>query len=82
MRASAEAPAGTGRPLTKKQKAILAWFKKYVEKHGLNPTVQEAADAFRLTRNPMECHFRLIAKKGHLRLNPGIKRGTTLARNA
>lgn len=67
-------------PLTERQRAVLAFLRETLQRHGLPPTRSEIAEAlgFR-SPNAAEDHLRALARKGAIELLPGASRGIRLA---
>jgi repressor LexA len=66
------------RPLTRRQAQILAFVRRFMDRNGYAPTVEEIAEHYGLWRNGCQQHLELIAKKGHLRRAPNVARGLVL----
>lgn len=66
------------KPLTFRQCEVLSAFAGLYETHGYPPTVRDVADALGLSNHGVECHLRLIEKKGCLRRDPVRSRGRTI----
>ena len=63
-------------PLTKRQRAILEFVVKFMEKKGYPPTRAEICEGFEFSSaNSAECYLRAIARKGYIKMIPGISRG-------
>jgi repressor LexA len=75
--ATASAPVD---PLSPRQRQVLQRIERHIERHGLPPTRAELAAALGLrNRQGIDQHLRALARKGHLRLEPGIARGIRLS---
>jgi len=63
-------------PITKRQRDVLAFVVGHIERHGYAPSVREVGDHFgwRSTRTGGE-HLHELARKGALRITPGVARG-------
>ncbi len=62
-----------------RQRQILELIGQHIERHGMPPTRGELALALGLrNRQGIEQHLRALARKGHIRLEPGIARGIRL----
>jgi repressor LexA len=67
-------------PLSPRQRQVLQWIERHLERHGMPPTRAELALALGLrNRQGIEQHLRALERKGHIRLEPGIARGIRLA---
>lgn len=67
--------------LTMIQNDVLDYIKTYIGAEDSAPTRSEIASAFGWSsHNAAECHLRAIAKKGYIRLVPGISRGIRIVR--
>lgn len=67
--------------LTEIQNDVLDYIKTYVDAEDSAPTRTEISSAFGWkSPNAAECHLRAIAKKGYIRLVPGISRGIRIVR--
>lgn len=65
--------------LTKRQNEILNFISQYIDKEGLPPTRAEISGYFGFrSPNAAESHLRALARKGVVRLEPGLSRGITL----
>lgn len=63
-----------------RQRQVLQLIARHLEHHGMPPTRAELAEALGLrNRQGIEQHLRALARKGHIRLEPGIARGIRLA---
>ena len=63
-----------------RQRQVLQLIARHLERHGMPPTRAELAEALGLrNRQGIEQHLRALARKGYLRLEPGIARGIRLA---
>ncbi len=56
--------------LTPRQMEILTVIRDYQRKHGFSPTMQELADAFRVTKVTIFGHVEALIEKGLLRRSP------------
>ena len=70
--------------LTRRQNEILIFISQYIDKEGLPPTRIEISRHFGFrSPNAAESHLRALARKGVIRMEPGLSRGialTSLAR--
>lgn len=62
--------------LTKKQKDILDYLKKYIEKNGFSPTIDEIKKKFKLSANStVHQHIGALANKGFIKKQGLVSRG-------
>lgn len=67
------------RGLTERQKEILAFITRQVEKEGFPPTLQEIARRFRFASvNAVRDHLGALERKGYIRRKAGASRSLTL----
>jgi repressor LexA len=60
----------TPRPLTERQREILAWLVRYIAQHGYSPTLRELCLAFGFASpNGAACHLVPLARKGWITWN-------------
>lgn len=60
----------TPRPLTERQREILAWLVRYIGEHGYSPTLREMCLAFNFASpNGAMCHLVPLARKGWITWN-------------
>lgn len=58
------------RPLTEKQKQILRYIARHIDRLGFQPSYQEIAERFRLGhRSAAAAHLRALERKGVVMLN-------------
>lgn len=61
-------------PLTKMQRAILAFWLDHFRQHQRFPAVREACEKFGIASpNGVVCHLKALEKKGYLQRNKGEK---------
>jgi repressor LexA len=66
--------------LSPRQRQVLQLIQRHLERHGMPPTRAELTLALGLrNRQGIDQHLRALARKGHIRLEPGIARGIRLA---
>lgn len=64
---------------TKRQKQLLNFVSKYIEKRGYSPTYEEMAEALDVNSPAtIFCHLQELAKKGFLKIYKGAVRGIEL----
>lgn len=69
----------TNRPLTRKQKKVLTFVRKYLSKNQYPPTMREIGDSLGLRSiNGVSEHLFRLERKGYLQLVPRISRGIRL----
>ncbi|OCG36229.1 hypothetical protein [Gilliamella sp. Gris1-4] len=62
--------------LTKKQKNVLDAIKEFIKTNGYPPTRSEMASFFNYkSANAIECFFKSLQKKGHIKIIKGTARG-------
>lgn len=61
--------------LTKRQRQILRFIEKMVDKEGFPPTRQEIANHFGFQVNAATDHLEAIERKGYIQIVPRISRG-------
>lgn len=62
-------------PLTRRQRDILEFLVRYLERHGMSPTLEEIAQEFGVNRVTIFGHVREMERKGILRRGaPGVSR--------
>ncbi|MEW6072400.1 MAG: transcriptional repressor LexA [Planctomycetota bacterium] len=67
-------------PLTRRQRDILAFYRQYISREGISPTLEEVAQHFDLSKVTIFGHVEELERKGVLRrAAPGISRGLQLA---
>lgn len=66
------------RPLTSRQRDVLAFVRGYLDAHGYPPATREIARQLDITDTAAHGHLVAIERKGFLRRAPGIARGITL----
>lgn len=77
--ATAAAPKRGMRPLTARQREILAFIQTSIESTGIPPSRVEIAEAFGFrSPNAAEDHLQALNRKGAIDLVPGIARGIKL----
>lgn len=77
--ATAAAPKRGMRPLTARQREILAFIQTSIESTGIPPSRVEIAEAFGFrSPNAAEDHLKALHRKGAIDLVPGIARGIRL----
>jgi repressor LexA len=60
----------TPRPLTERQREILAWLVRYIDQHGYSPTLREVCMAFGFASpNGAVCHLVSMQRKGWVTWN-------------
>jgi repressor LexA len=65
----------TPRPLTERQREILAWLVTFISKNGFSPTIREMCLAFNFSSpNGAACHLDALASKGWITWNQGKSR--------
>jgi repressor LexA len=69
----------TEKPLTKRQKEILAFIADHIESAGFPPTRNDVSKHFGFrSPNAAESHLRALENKGVIRIEPGQSRGIAL----
>ncbi|MBX6773551.1 MAG: transcriptional repressor LexA [Chloroflexi bacterium] len=58
------------RRLTERQKAVLQMISRYIEEHGVSPSIQEIGQAMGISATAALAHVVALEKKGYLRRNP------------
>jgi repressor LexA len=67
------------KPLTNRQREILAFIEKALAREGFPPTIAEIAEAFGLrSTNSIRGHLQALARKGVIELVPSASRGIRL----
>lgn len=65
--------------LTERQQQVLDWVKEYIALNQFPPTRAEISEAFGFRSvNAAEQHLQAIARRGAIRLVPGVSRGIVL----
>ena len=64
--------------LTEKQDKVLSFVKDHVKKLGFPPTIRDIAEYFSISVKASHDHLKAIAKKGYMKLFPGVARGIEL----
>ena len=65
--------------LSPRQKEILKFVEGFVKRMGYSPTRRDISECFGFaSQNAAEQHLKALARKGALRLIPGIARGIVL----
>jgi repressor LexA len=73
--------SSSAEPLSPRQRQILQLIERHLERHGMPPTRAELTLALGLrNRQGIDQHLRALARKGRIRLEPGIARGIRLAK--
>jgi len=54
------------KPLTERQKAVLAYIERFTGVNGYPPTVRETAAHFKISPKGAQDHIAAIAKKGYI----------------
>lgn len=62
------------RELTARQREILAFIRRFTQRHGVPPTVREIGARFRVTPRAAFDHLRALERKGMLRRRVGTRR--------
>lgn len=76
-------PASKGRPLTSKQKAVLAYITESVEEYGRPPTLREIGEEIGVpSTNGVNDHLRALERKGYIERDEMVSRGIRLVRAA
>ncbi len=75
-------PPGEGMDLTKKQQAILAYIKSYIQDHSYPPSVRDIAAHFNLaSAGGVHKHLKNLEERGFLALDSNISRGIRVLNN-
>jgi len=64
--------------LTPKQKLIFEYIKKYIEKKGYSPSLEDMGRHFRLAKSTVHQHVEALTAKGYLRKTENISRSIEL----
>ena len=67
------------KPLTEKQRVVLAFVEDFCRRQGYPPTVREVAAHFGVQPRAAADHLAALKKKGYLHREPGLSRGLSLA---
>jgi repressor LexA len=67
------------RPLTERQRLVLAFLEEFCVRQGYPPTVREVAAAFGIQPRAAADHLAALKRKGYLHREPGRSRGLSLA---
>ncbi|MBM4276202.1 MAG: repressor LexA [Deltaproteobacteria bacterium] len=67
------------KPLTDRQRQVLAFVEEFVARQGYPPTVREVAARFGIQPRAAADHLAALKRKGYLHREPGRSRGLTLA---
>ena len=67
------------KPLTERQRSVLAMVEEFCNRQGYPPTVREVAAAFGIQPRAAVDHLAGLKRKGDLPREPGLSRGLTLA---
>ncbi len=67
------------RPLTERQRLVLAFVEEFCGRQGYPPTVREVAAAFGIQPRAAADHLSALKRKGYLHREPGRSRGLALA---
>jgi len=70
------------KPLTERQRQVLAFVEEFVAGQGYPPTVREVAARFGIQPRAAADHLAACKRKGYLHREPGRSRGLTLASRA
>jgi len=70
------------KPLTERQRQVLAFVEEFVAGQGYPPTVREVAARFGIQPRAAADHLAALKRKGYLHREPGRSRGLTLASRA
>lgn len=66
-------------PLTKQQRRVKEYIRKYVRQHGYAPSWREIRDAFGFASlNAVTCHLKPLEAKGHIIWDSKIARSIRL----
>jgi repressor LexA len=68
----------TMKPLTERQRSVLAFVEEFCGRQGYPPTVREVAAAFGIQPRAAADHLAACKRKGYLHREPGRSRGLTL----
>ena len=66
------------KPLTERQRAVLAFVEEFCRRHGYPPTVREVAASFGIQPRAAVDHLAALKRKGYLHREPGRSRGLAL----
>ena len=66
------------KPLTERQRSVLAMVEEFCNRQGYPPTVREVAAAFGIQPRAAVDHLAALKRKGYLHREPGLSRGLTL----
>lgn len=66
------------KPLTEKQKSVLAFVEEFCGRQGYPPTVREVAARFGIQPRAAADHLAALKRKGYLHREPGLSRGLAL----
>jgi repressor LexA len=66
------------KPLTEKQRVVLAFVEEFCRRQGYPPTVREVAAHFGVQPRAAADHLAALKRKGHLHREPGRSRGLAL----
>lgn len=67
------------RPLTERQREVLAFVEDFCGRQGYPPTVREVAAHFAIQPRAAVDHLAALKKKGYLHREPGLSRGLALS---
>jgi repressor LexA len=67
------------KPLTEKQRVVLAFVEDFCRRQGYPPTVREVAAHFGVQPRAAADHLAALKRKGYLHREPGLSRGLSLA---
>jgi len=67
------------KPLTEKQRVVLAFVEDFCRRQGYPPTVREVAAHFEVQPRAAADHLAALKRKGYLHREPGLSRGLSLA---
>lgn len=67
------------KPLTERQRLVLAFIEEFCRRQGYPPTVREVAAHFGVQPRAAADHLAALKRKGYLRREPGLSRGLSLA---
>ena len=82
MKTSPPPRPSASRQATKRQLEVLAWVRRYIDRHGYSPTMKEIAAGFGWSGpHPARCHLDLLEAKGYLTRQPGKARTIRVIEN-